>query len=62
MMDRLDKETEAVAAAPVAPLSTIGSPAIYTLPAKYRKQIRYTSTGPNESLQRPSCAYAGFAE
>jgi hypothetical protein len=40
-MDRLDEETEAVAAAPVAPLNTSGSQAIYPLPAEYRKPIRF---------------------
>lgn len=41
MMDRLNTKTEAVAPAPVVLHSTIGSPAIYPLPAEYRKPIRF---------------------
>ena len=41
MMDRLETKTEAVAPASVAPISTIGSPAIYPLPTEYRKPVRF---------------------
>jgi hypothetical protein len=40
-MDRLDIKKGAVAPAPFAPLITSGSPAIYPLPAEYRKPIRF---------------------
>ena len=39
MMDRLDIEKGAAPTAPIAPISAIGSPAIYSLPAEYRKPI-----------------------
>lgn len=41
MMDRLDTKKGTVASVPFAPLITCGSPAIYALPAEYRKPIRY---------------------
>lgn len=41
MIDRLDRETEAVAAASDAPLVTSCSHAIYPLPDEYRMPIRF---------------------
>lgn len=45
MTDRLDTEKGAAPTAPIAPISTIGSPAIYPLPAQYRKPIRFRVNG-----------------
>ncbi len=41
MINRLYKEKGAAPTAPFAPISTIGSPAIYPLPAAFCKPIRF---------------------
>jgi hypothetical protein len=50
-MDRLDEETEAVAAASDAPLVTSGSPTIYPLPTEYRKPIRFLIDGETKAFK-----------